>query len=416
MLAHEAGVINMPMPGIYGDEETDLDPMTGQPAAAANPSGLDALLEGAGKEGEGVDTLTGQPMRPNVPRDPNDPREKLKSYLRDKLDSDKQMRTPEFRAADRAPREALMENNRDMALSKAMMQSANQIGTMGGKAASSEPFNELTGSLSQGNSQAMAGIQRDRAGIDQTDDRRLKIMQYLSDRAGKDDAVQGAMLKRKQDMDYRNSLLKLKADELAKSGITKAGDKDERKASQDRDFSFKLAKDYADDPTSKNTAVIRQSLERARKVAADPSPANDMSLVYSLMNANDPKSSVKEGEFNMGQNLGSVSQKILGLRQKVLDGTMNPTIRAGILKSIENLSSAQEKSQLDIDAQYDSQSKNWNINPDLIIGHRRSRYKEEPTVAGMAPGKKEKLSAASAPAKKDVNAMSAEELMQELGE
>ena len=57
---------------------------------------------------EEMDVLTGQRLMPNTPRDPMDPREKLRSYLASKMEAEKKMMSPEDRQAMRAPQNELM--------------------------------------------------------------------------------------------------------------------------------------------------------------------------------------------------------------------------------------------------------------------------------------------------------------------
>lgn len=61
---------------------------------------------------------------PNVPRDPNDPREKLKRYLEEKMRGQELMGDPEYRTAMRAPEAGLMDSNRDIGLADSLMKSA----------------------------------------------------------------------------------------------------------------------------------------------------------------------------------------------------------------------------------------------------------------------------------------------------
>ena len=241
------------------------------------------------------------------------------------------------------------------------------------------------------------------------EDRKLKMMQYLQRQGFQDQAATSKNENAKAN-------LKLKQDKLE---FDKTKPKPDNTGSKNRDFEFKLAKDYANDKTSSNTAIIRQSLERARAVAnyKDSSgkhlPGNDMSLVYALMKANDPPSTIREGEFQMGSNLGGLDDKILGLREKALNGTMNDNIRAGILASIETLADAQEKAQQEVDKQYDDQARHWNVDPELVIGKRRSKYVAKPEAMTK------KIETAPTPAGtglKPIHQMTREEKLKELEE
>lgn len=314
-----------------------------------------------------------KPDMPNVPRDPDDPNEKLKNYFKrqDEL-------AQQSLRGGRQDAEMYRRSNSQIGLGQLLNQSANQFGSLGGKAASSAPLDQFSQGLKQSNLQELqlAGNERKAAG--DSEDRKLKMMEYMQ-RQG----FQAANTKRQQSNSDRTYEL-----EKNKQEWGRAHPKNEY--SKNRDFEFKLSRDYAADPTTKSTAIIRQSVERARAVAnykdseGKHLPGNDMSLVYALMKANDPPSTVREGEFQMGTNLGGVDDKILGYRNKVLDGTMNDDIRAGILSSIETLADAQEKSQQEIDNQYEQQAAQWKVDPELIIGKRRSKYVAKPATVENA--------------------------------
>lgn len=310
--------------------------------------------------GEDDDEKDQQMLMPNTPRDPDREameQEKVKSYLQGRM------------RPDRSALEPLNENNRDLAFTKFLMDSANQVGTVGGKTASSQPFGDLTKNLIAQNQATGQRFEADRKDAAADEDRQLKLMNYFEQKNKANEALDYRRSRDEKTDDYRKKLLEAQTERRDST-------QKDKHVKDDRDFSFKLSKEYGDNKTTANTEVIRQMNEKARSAASNPSPANDMSLVYALMRINDPNSTVREGEFAMGTNLGSIDQKILSLRDKALKGTMEPSIRQGILQSIEDLSMAQEKSQRDIDAYYDDQAKRWQVDPELVIGKRRSRFKE----------------------------------------
>jgi hypothetical protein len=133
---------------------------------------------------EETDVLTGQRLMPNTPRDPMDPREKLRSYLASKMEADKKMMSPDYRQAMRAPQNELMENNRGLALQGLLQNSAAMLGTIGGKTASTAGSDNYLKQLQGFNADTMRGIEGERSQMQGQEDQRLKMMQYLADRQG----------------------------------------------------------------------------------------------------------------------------------------------------------------------------------------------------------------------------------------
>lgn len=138
---------------------------------------------------------------PNVPRDPNDPREKLKRYLEEKMRGQELMGDPEYRTAMRAPEAGLMDSNRDIGLADSLMKSAAQVGTIGGKTADTSAFSDYAKQLQGQNSGVMKSIQGERQNFQEEDDRALKIKQYLSDKmqGSEDKRLDREMLSKKMD-------------------------------------------------------------------------------------------------------------------------------------------------------------------------------------------------------------------------
>lgn len=135
---------------------------------------------------EELDVLTGQPLMPNTPRDPSDPREKLRSYLAQKMESEKKMMEPGYRDAMRAPQNALMDNSRALSLQKLFSNASAQAGTLGGKSASTAGMSSYMDDLQGLNQQAMQGMTAERSQMQGLDDRREKMLMYLADKYDSD--------------------------------------------------------------------------------------------------------------------------------------------------------------------------------------------------------------------------------------
>lgn len=191
-------------------------------------------LNPALEDEEELDILTGARLMPNTPRDPDDPREKLKVYLKSRLGAEQQMGSPEFRQASRAPMEELQQSNRDLALSKLFNQAANQFGTIGGKAASSQGFDQYANELQKQNDQTMQGFKQDRLDAQGMDDQRFKMLEYL---AGKYDARDAAAAKGAR-QDRMDALREREVIAKEREAGMKNAEKAESKAKEDAELNI----------------------------------------------------------------------------------------------------------------------------------------------------------------------------------
>ncbi len=95
-------------------------------------------------------------------------------------------------------------------------------------------------------------------------------------------------------------------------------------------------------PVTKDMINIDAALGKV--MAADSSPAGDMSLIYGFMKIQDPGSTVREGEFATAQNAGSIPERIRASYNKALNGErLTPNQRNDFKKSAADLAKAQYK-------------------------------------------------------------------------
>lgn len=170
-------------------------------------------------------------------------------------------------------------------------------------------------------------------------------------------------------VDYKDVLNNLAADKRLSSQITALKDKDDK---SDRDTTLKLSERYNQDPTTKATAEVRSSWEKAQGLAEKPTPLNDIALVYNFMKANDPGSTVREGEFAMAAKSGSLGDQ---LKQYVLmaeSGKMSDQKRGEMLNAIKAQMEAQERRQLQVDNYYSDIANQYKAKPELVVGKKRS--------------------------------------------
>jgi hypothetical protein len=134
---------------------------------------------------------------------------------------------------------------------------------------------------------------------------------------------------------------------------------------------------------SGNYVEARNAYTGMVAAAADPSPAGDMAVIYGFMKQNDPRSTVREGEYATAQNAASVPGRIRALYNSVVDGTkLTAEQRADFIKQGGNLFKAHEKSQKRLADDYRKKAASSGVNPDNVIVDFSA---ELPEVAPEAP-------------------------------
>lgn len=352
----------------------------------------------------------GTPM-PNVPRNPDSPREMLRRELERKYGNELRMMQPDMRRADREPRNVLMENNRDLAFQKLLANSAAGMGTIGGKAASTAGYDQFTNDLSKQNDAAYQGMMQQRKDISDAEDRRLKLMEYLDTKYGQDEALR---TKR----------------EIAQAAAVRSAARDKKRDDQfdktqsDKalDRQIKLMKDYGDEESTKKAMLYRDTLANAEALASQNTPEADTSLLYQYVRGNDPTTGVKDMELAIASRSGPIWDKIKAWAETMQSGQLLPEKKRNLLETIRGQAAAAEERLYDIDRTYDELARASGVDPELVIGKRRSRYKPQEKKKTTAPAA---ASTAAGPASaasntvsqvKPIEQMSVEEKLKELEE
>ena len=87
---------------------------------------------------------------------------------------------------------------------------------------------------------------------------------------------------------------------------------------------------------------IADAYQKIETAAKNPSPANDISLVYGFMRINDPTSTVREGEYATAENSGGVPERIRNLYNRMLKGErLTPEQRTDFVGSARGLVDSQ---------------------------------------------------------------------------
>lgn len=97
-----------------------------------------------------------------------------------------------------------------------------------------------------------------------------------------------------------------------------------------------LRKEYT--KISEDFIAQRDSLDKIRTSAANPSPAGDVGMIFAFMKMLDPISVVREGEQATAQNAAGVPERVRGLYNRVISGEkLTEDQRSDFLRTSENL-------------------------------------------------------------------------------
>ena len=99
-----------------------------------------------------------------------------------------------------------------------------------------------------------------------------------------------------------------------------------------------MRKEFSGIQVVKDFAQQSTAYGRIQASAKEPSAAGDLALIFNFMKVLDPGSTVREGEFANAQNAGGVSDRIVGLYNRIIDGErLTETQRADFLNRSEKL-------------------------------------------------------------------------------
>lgn len=157
---------------------------------------------------------------------------------------------------------------------------------------------------------------------------------------------------------YMNDLQKMQLD------MQKTGKEDAKtKFSQEKNLRDSFIKES-------KTNVL--ALEGFNKVAiasnAPPSGANDLALVFAYMKTIDPNSAVKEGEYTNAEESQGVSQRVINIYNKLVDGErLTPQARQMFLDSAKQQVLPSVRKQEQLEKNYLSLSKQYGLDGSKVV-------------------------------------------------
>lgn len=127
---------------------------------------------------------------------------------------------------------------------------------------------------------------------------------------------------------------------------------------------------------SKDFVTIKNAYGKIHASAENPSPAGDLSLIFSYMKILDPTSVVREGEQASARNAAGVPDQIRNLYNRVVSGEqLNPEQRADFVNRAGSLFSQNLQSQREMENYYGGLSQRSGIDPQNVLVDVYGRYR-----------------------------------------
>lgn len=146
------------------------------------------------------------------------------------------------------------------------------------------------------------------------------------------------------------------------------------------------------DNKTKDFVIVRDAVAKIQNVAANPSPAGDISLIFSYMKTLDPNSTVREGEYATAQNAGSIPTTVWARYNKAVNGeSLTAQQRDDFVQQAFNVYDAQlNQYKNDLD-RYTALAKGYNVKPENVVYDRTGNLKRPERKAAeentQQPGK-----------------------------
>ena len=118
----------------------------------------------------------------------------------------------------------------------------------------------------------------------------------------------------------------------------------------------------------KDFTTVKASLALIEQATANPSPAGDMTIVYSFVRLLDPGSVVREGEFATAENSPGLPERIRGMVNKAIgDGRLSNATRMDFLKQARGAVKARAEGQKQLQKRYADLAVGYGLKPSLVI-------------------------------------------------
>ena len=145
----------------------------------------------------------------------------------------------------------------------------------------------------------------------------------------------------------------------------------ENKNNPNKNFGLKLStslrKEYQSRPIVKDFNIIKTSYENVRIMAAKPSAAGDISLIFNYMRMLDPTSTVRETEYATAAQAGGIPDKIVGQYNTLISGQrLSVGMRADFVSKSKALMDTKKGQLLEVQKEFDFLAKNSKVDSNLV--------------------------------------------------
>jgi hypothetical protein len=186
---------------------------------------------------------------------------------------------------------------------------------------------------------------------------------------------------KRQNLGLEQQNLSLKARELEQKLSGELSPEDRFKTEQD------LRKELSGLAQTKDFQIVKTAYEKVKEIEKNPSPANDIGLIYSVMKIYDPNSVVRETEYATAQNAAGVPERIRTQWNKAISGeSLSPKMRKDFLQSAKTVYKGQVKAYKPTASKFENLAKQYSVNPENIIIERPEEITETAApVANITP-------------------------------
>lgn len=129
-----------------------------------------------------------------------------------------------------------------------------------------------------------------------------------------------------------------------------------------------LWKEYGGADAVKTYEAVKGGYQRVQEGATQDNGAGDMALIYGFMKMNDPGSVVRESEFQMAAQSGSLPEQIQGLVNQVLTGgRLAPGVRQRMVEAARGLYQQTSNDMTDFNTQFGGRATGFGVDPSTIL-------------------------------------------------
>ncbi|HZX13714.1 MAG TPA: hypothetical protein VFF49_04865 [Thermodesulfobacteriota bacterium] len=147
-----------------------------------------------------------------------------------------------------------------------------------------------------------------------------------------------------------------------------AGKQEKTASDKEQKLESTLFGDWQKNPTTQASQEVATAYEKVKLAATQPSGAGDMSLIFGYMKMLDPKSVVREGEFETAKKTAAIPDRVWNIYQQLSTGEkLTQEQRTEFTKQAEKVFSGQLEQQKRWDTVIKQRAKNLGLDPSRVV-------------------------------------------------